>query len=632
MEKELELLAPVGKMDVLESVLQAGADAVYLGGKLYNMRMLRPDYNFSRDELKKAVDIVHRQNKKIHITVNNMYTNRELEGLSDYLSFLQSIGVDALIVQDLGVAELHRQLGLTVHLHASVQMGMVNAEAVNLLEENRFSRIILSRNVNLEEIKHIHEHSSLEIESFAHGELCISHAGQCHLSSLLSGESGNRGLCRKPCRWQYQLQGNKNEKYNGFQYFLAMHDLCLYPYLPQMIEAGVISFKIEGRMRDAAFLSQLISTYRQALDRYIENPDSWKSDEKECRQLDELRVRDYCTGHIFERPGEESVGFDGQREPQWPMKEQPLPVTSQNEILWNEDKAFNQIPEISVRVGSLESVEAACRAGADYVVIGMDSWRQNHFTWTQDKIREAVQLANSENCKVLAETPRIVTESELPGIQEMRQFAEDSDIAGFVVNDLGSLRILRSSGKQIRAGVGLNVANQYAAAFLKRNGVDTVTVSIECSVEEMQGFIDQTPDLELLVQGPMIGMICDYCIPRSVCGLQRDECGKQCLRDDYALFDRLGQKFPIRTDEKCRNYVLYPFHRSLIKRLPQIMEWGINSVRIEGQDASADQVFHLVKLYREAMSELFQGKWNGQDALLNIINMFPEGMSEGPLF
>ncbi|MEN6460879.1 MAG: peptidase U32 family protein, partial [Syntrophomonas sp.] len=179
LDHELELLAPAGKWEVMESAAMAGADAVYLGGKRFNMRMLKSDYNFSNEELIRAVDYLHEKDKKLYVTVNNLYYEDEIEELKDYLLFLEEINVDALIVQDMGVVDLHNEMGLNIALHGSVQMGIGNSQAVKLLEKNGLSRVILSKNVSLQEINEIHRATGMVIEFFAHGDLCVSHTGQC---------------------------------------------------------------------------------------------------------------------------------------------------------------------------------------------------------------------------------------------------------------------------------------------------------------------------------------------------------------------------------------------------------------------------------------------------------------------
>ena len=201
----VELLAPVGKWDVLEAVIAAGADAVYLGGKKYNMRLHRKDFNFTDEELRSVVGYAHERSVKVYVTVNNLLTNAEIDDLGGYLQFLEEIATDGIIAQDLGVVQLARELGLRVPLHASVMMNAHNLEGLQLLKDLGIRRVILGREVTLADIKLWHSQTDLELEYFAHGDMCFSQSSQCYLCGMLFGESSNRGRCLKPCRWPFEL-------------------------------------------------------------------------------------------------------------------------------------------------------------------------------------------------------------------------------------------------------------------------------------------------------------------------------------------------------------------------------------------------------------------------------------------
>src|SRR5665647_739501 len=431
---ELELLAPAGKMDVLQSVVEAGADAVYLGGKRFNMRALRPDFNFTDADIKDAVDFLHQRNRKLYITVNNLYSDNEIDELASYLLFLKEVGIDALIVQDLGIVALCEKLELEIPLHASVQMGIANLQAVRVLEQKGFERVILSKNLSWQEIAEISVHTSLGIEYFVHGDLCISHTGQCFMSSFAGGESGNRGRCSKPCRWQYELQGPKDEQYSGYQYFLAHKDLCLYPYLPELVNAGVSSFKIEGRMRSAHYLAHLVSVYRRALDRLVDQPDSYRMDEDEYNDLQEHRVRDYTAGNLLGRMGREGIAYDGQREPFFISTAQPLTPLNIADYKKDSPTSSLPVPELTVQVAGLDSFKALCDVGVDNVILGCEQIRQNRQNWTQQSIRKALEMAQSTKTKIFLETPRIVSQTDLETIGSIRHMVDSVPVFGVVVN------------------------------------------------------------------------------------------------------------------------------------------------------------------------------------------------------
>lgn len=203
--KSVELLAPAGSWEALEAACENGADAVYLGGKRFNMRMHRKEANFDDDALRRAVAFAHAHGAKLYVTVNNLLSDAELPELRDYLGFLQEIGPDALIVQDLAVLQLARETGFRVPLHASVMMNVHNEHAVRKLQSYGVSRVVLSREMTLAQLALLKERTGVEMEYFMHGDMCIAESGQCYHSGVLFGQSSNRGRCLKPCRWPYAL-------------------------------------------------------------------------------------------------------------------------------------------------------------------------------------------------------------------------------------------------------------------------------------------------------------------------------------------------------------------------------------------------------------------------------------------
>jgi len=624
---ELELLAPAGKMDALQSVVEAGADAVYLGGKRFNMRALRPDFNFTDADIKDAVDFLHQRNRKLYITVNNLYSDNEIDELASYLLFLKEVGIDALIVQDLGIVALCEKLELEIPLHASVQMGIANLEAVRVLEQKGFERVILSKNLSWQEIAEISVHTSLGIEYFVHGDLCISHTGQCFMSSFAGGESGNRGRCSKPCRWQYELQGPKDEQYSGYQYFLAHKDLCLYPYLPELVNAGVSSFKIEGRMRSAHYLAHLVSVYRRALDRLVDQPDSYRMDEDEYNDLQEHRVRDYTAGNLLGRMGREGIAYDGQREPFFISTAQPLTPLNIADYKKDSPTSSLPVPELTVQVAGLDSFKALCDVGVDNVILGCEQIRQNRQNWTQQSIRKALEMAQSTKTKIFLETPRIVSQTDLETIGSIRHMVDSVPVFGVVVNDLGSLKMFKDAGLELWAGYGLNTFNHAAASLLQEIGVSRITASLEIDAPHLESMLGLGTPVELMVHGSLPGMVSDYCVIRAAQAGDEGECGLYCLQDDFALVDACGQKYKITSDYNCRNYLLFPYDLCLFTYLPRLLAWGVKSFRINGQYYSPEKLALLVAIYRDACERIKQGQWNSQDNYAKLLELSPEGLT-----
>lgn len=627
----LELLAPAGKMDVLESAIKAGADAVYLGGKNFNMRMLRAEFNFSDDELCSAVDYVHQRDKKIYITLNNMYHDDEIDRVSKYLLFLSGLGIDSLIVQDLAIVNLCKELNIKIPLHGSVQMRIANIEAVRWLEQMDFERVILSRNLSLQEIKEISSHTNIEIEHFVHGEQCVSHTGQCYMSSFTSGEGGNRGLCTKPCRWEYKLNGAEDTSFVGYQYFLAYKDLCLYSHLIDLIKAGVISFKIEGRARSADYVAYLVSKYRQALDDIRNAPEKYQVDDKEYQDLQYKRIRDYSTGSIYRRGERDDIGFDGQREPPFTTAAKSLSTLGASDYQDYSAGKNYAVPELTVKINNLADLRHLEKYNINNIIIGVDQIRQNSFKWNGETLTRAKDSIAEAKTRVLIETPRIVTQNDLDSIYELRDLIAGGPFYGVVVNDPGSMNLFSDTGLAIWGGYGLSIANRRAAQSIGKLGLERVTASLELDASHLKTMLDSGVDTELMVHGPLCGMITDYCMPRAVHDDTREECSMHCLVDEYSLQDRYGQKYRILTDSNCRNYIFYPHDRCLFPFLPQLVSWGLKSLRIDGHCYSSTVLDILVSFYSQALEQLQQGEWDNQNNYNSIIAMFPNGLSAVPL-
>lgn len=283
MDKKIELLAPVGSQESLYAAINNGADAVYLGGKLFNARQFAS--NFGYEKLKTAVEFAHFHGVKVYVTVNILIHNREVEEILDYIKFLYEIDVDAIILQDLGIANLVRKMFPDMQLHASTQMTINNLYGAKFLEEMGFSRVVLARETPIEEIKRIKMNTNIEIEHFIHGALCVSYSGQCLMSSLIGGRSGNRGRCAQPCRMKYSLVNLKKNKIKSLEnsHIISTRDLNTLEHLEKIIDSGVTSLKIEGRMKRPEYVATVVKTYRKALDRGKASIS--KDDKKDIHQI-----------------------------------------------------------------------------------------------------------------------------------------------------------------------------------------------------------------------------------------------------------------------------------------------------------------------------------------------------------
>ena len=262
----MELLAPAGTMENFMAALESGADAIYLGGKVFNARAHAA--NFGIDELREAVRLAHILDVSVYVTVNILIGDTELKDLEQYIKDLDSIGVDAIIVQDLAVAEIAKRVAPNIHLHGSTQMTAATLDAVRFYESLGFTRVVLARELSLKEIQHICKHCKAEIEVFVHGALCVCYSGQCLMSSFIGGRSGNRGACAQPCRLPYELLDSKGESVlpKHEAYLLSPKDLNYSEHMNDLVAAGVTSFKVEGRMKKVSYVRQVIGTYREILD------------------------------------------------------------------------------------------------------------------------------------------------------------------------------------------------------------------------------------------------------------------------------------------------------------------------------------------------------------------------------
>lgn len=256
--KDFELLAPAGSLEILKGVIESGADAVYVGGSMFGARAYAN--NFTEEELLEAIDFAHLRGVKVYLTVNTLIKNSEFSKLYDYLLVYYKRGLDAVIVQDIGVVKAIHEYFPSMEIHTSTQMTVTGADGVRFLSQFGVTRVVMAREVSLAEMKRIHEETGMELEAFVHGALCYSYSGQCLFSSILGGRSGNRGRCAQPCRLPYTVEGKKDE------YILSLKDMCGIKALDKLHDAGVYSLKIEGRMKQLEYACGVVKYYRSYID------------------------------------------------------------------------------------------------------------------------------------------------------------------------------------------------------------------------------------------------------------------------------------------------------------------------------------------------------------------------------
>ncbi|HHT62970.1 MAG TPA: U32 family peptidase, partial [Clostridia bacterium] len=305
-----EILAPAGDFQSLIAAVENGADAVYLGGKAFSARAFAA--NFSEEELEKAVEYAHLRNVKIYVTVNILVDNSELKDALSYIKTLYDLGVDGLILQDLGLSYMISQVLPEFVMHGSTQMTVHNREGAEFLAQLGFKRVVLARELSLEDISQINRDPVIELEIFGHGALCVCYSGQCLMSSLIGGRSGNRGRCAQPCRMNYTLVDERGVNVADAvmgEHLLSPRDLNTLELLPEICRAGISSLKFEGRMKRPEYVATVIRVYRNALERVRKNPEKFSVTPEELKELAQIFNRDFTTGYLLGNPGRDLMSF-----------------------------------------------------------------------------------------------------------------------------------------------------------------------------------------------------------------------------------------------------------------------------------------------------------------------------------
>lgn len=311
-----ELLSPAGDFDKLKAAVRYGADAVYLAGHAFGMRAASG--NFSNDEILEAVKYCHERGVKVYVTVNVMPRDCEYPLLAEFVRFLGSSGADAVIVSDIGVLSVVKQLAPSLEIHISTQASAVSSADCIMWHSLGAKRIVLARELSLDEIKAIRKNipNEIELETFIHGAMCIAYSGRCLMSNYFVGRDANHGACAQPCRWIYKANSvniteEKRpddtisvEEADGDSFVMSSRDMCMIEHIPELIESGITSFKIEGRVKSAYYTAVVTNTYRMAIDRYLSSPESFSYDPAWMNELESVSHREYATGFFFGSPHE----------------------------------------------------------------------------------------------------------------------------------------------------------------------------------------------------------------------------------------------------------------------------------------------------------------------------------------
>lgn len=305
-----ELLAPAGNLDKLKIAVNYGADAVYIGGEEFSLRVAAD--NFTNEEIKRGVDFAKEKGKKVYLTANIIPHNKDIDEYGSFLAEVKDLGLDAVILSDLGMFDVTKEVAPNLDIHISTQANNVNWRSAQKWYEMGAKRVILAREMSFDEIEEIRRRTDqdLELEAFVHGAMCISYSGRCLLSNYMAGRDGNGGACAHPCRWKYYLMEEKRpgeympvfENERG-TFIYNSKDLCMIEHMDKLVESGLSSLKIEGRVKSEFYVATVVAAYRRAIDSYFENPDGWTPKAEWMEELRKVSHRDYTTGFYFGKPG-----------------------------------------------------------------------------------------------------------------------------------------------------------------------------------------------------------------------------------------------------------------------------------------------------------------------------------------
>lgn len=316
--RDIELLIPASSLEVLKTAVIFGADAVYIGGEAFGLRAKAK--NFSMEDMREGIKFAHERNVKVYVTANILAHNSDLDGVEEYFKQLKELKPDALIISDPGIFTIAKEILSEIELHISTQANNTNYKTYNFWYKLGAKRVVSARELSLAEIKEIRENipEDMEIESFIHGAMCISYSGRCLLSNFFTGRDANQGACTHPCRWKYSVVEEKRpgEYFPVYEndrgtYIFNSKDLCMIEHIPEILDAGIDSLKIEGRMKTALYVATVARTYRKAIDDYLEAPDKYKENMEWYKsEIAKCTYRQFTTGFYFGKPTDETQIYD----------------------------------------------------------------------------------------------------------------------------------------------------------------------------------------------------------------------------------------------------------------------------------------------------------------------------------
>lgn len=583
-----ELLAPAGSPEALRAAVAAGADAVYFGASGFNARA--GARNFSDAELCRAVEHCHANGVRVYLTLNTLVYDRELR---DYLAAAERAylaGVDALIVADLGgAAAIHRTFP-DFELHASTQMSGHSVAAAKELVTLGFSRMVLARELSREDIFEFTKSSPIEAEVFIHGALCVCHSGQCLFSSMVGGRSGNRGECAQPCRLPY----------NGGKYPLSLKDNCLALHIPDLIEAGVASLKIEGRMKGADYVGGVVSIYRRLLD------ERRAATQREIEVLEGIFSRSgFTDGYFCGKIDHNMLGVRTERDKQR-SNAAATPTATPGNSKTGADGSRNETIEIAKREPNAENYvpirphgrTGAMRTAQMHTRRQLTAAAREYFDICFIPLREAAKCdidpAGAGGKGVIgAALPPVIPDSELGGVKAELAAARERGVRDLLIGNIGHLSLAREFFMRPHGDMRLNICNRESAAAYEALGFEDMILSPELTLPRLRDIGGRTLSI---VYGRIPLMITEKCAGR--------ECGgcRGCAEGKNKLTDRRGVTFPVLREPRHRSLIVNSLPTSMSDKQKTLDEYGLRGRHFIFTTESAAEVDGVIRAFKNRVA------------------------------
>ncbi len=582
MKNKIELLAPAGSMEALRAAVQNGAGAVYLGGPAFNARMGAK--NFTPESLREAVRYCHARGVAVHLTLNTLASDRELSRAEEYVADAARSGVDAFIVQDLGMLRLCRTLAPGIALHASTQMSLHSLDGVKMAASLGCSRAVLARELPERDLAAICEHSPIEIEVFAHGALCMCYSGQCYFSAIVGRRSGNRGQCAQPCRLPYGYG-----EFNPKRYPLSLRDNCLLSHIDRLRRLGVSSLKLEGRMKRPEYVAVVTRIYRAALD----GREVKKSDLRELEQV--FSRQGFTDGYFRGETGPKMFGVRGEARGDAALLARARATYNGAEKCHVNTQIVPSVPELRA-FEPLPRKKGPKRPPAPTVQVR--TWKQ--VTDGVLALRPAVLYvplcelaARPERVRDLpvplaAVLPRVVWDSETEKLKERLDAVRKLGVSEALCGNLGQISLLTERGFRVRGDFGLNVFNSETAGELQRLGLVSLTASFELRDAQLRDLSKPLPT-ELIGYGRLPLMLTENCVLKNRRGT--------CACKGPGLTDRTGAVFPLLPDPgTCRTVVYNCKILNLLDKRDKLS--GLWALRLLFTTERPDEVDRALELWK----------------------------------